>query len=146
MEVEKQENSKIVDRQNKSKTLIIEELKKTPIVEIVCKKIGIGRATYYRWCKDDTAFADQAFEALMGGKLLVNDMAESQLISAIKDQNMTAIIFWLKANHPSYASKVEISGRIKSENTPLTLEQEQAIMKAIELTNLHSQALTNNEK
>jgi len=131
-------------RQEASKKLIIEELTKTPIIEIACKKANVGRATYYRWCKGDTEFTDQARESIMGGKLLINDMAESQLISAIKDQKLPAIIFWLKANHPDYTSKLEVTGKIKSENAPLTPEQEQAIMRAIELADSTDQHLINN--
>ncbi|OGH13916.1 MAG: hypothetical protein A3H50_00030 [Candidatus Levybacteria bacterium RIFCSPLOWO2_02_FULL_37_10] len=54
-------------------------------------------------------------EALFEGNLLVNDMAESQLLSSIRDKNMTGIIFWLRNRHPNYASKVELSGQTKHE-------------------------------
>jgi len=36
-------------------------------------------------------------------------MAESQLLSLIKDKNITAIIFWLKHHNPVYSPKLEIS-------------------------------------
>lgn len=93
----------------KNKTFLIEQLKKTPIVEIACQKSGISRSTFYRWKKEDVEFAKKADDALYEGTLLVNDMAESQLMSAIKDKNMTAIIFWLKHRHPVYANKIEIT-------------------------------------
>jgi hypothetical protein len=35
----------------------------------------------------------------------MNDIAESKLLSAVKDGNMTAIIFWLKNNNPRYSDK-----------------------------------------
>ena len=35
-------------------------------------------------------------------------MAESQLLSAIGDKNMTAIIFWLKNHHPTYEARIEV--------------------------------------
>nr|MCW1949660.1 hypothetical protein [Candidatus Shapirobacteria bacterium] len=44
-------------------------------------------------------------KAVRKGTLLVNDLAESQLISAIKDKNITAIIFWLKNNNPKYSER-----------------------------------------
>ncbi len=39
-------------------------LKKTPIVQVACERSSVGRATYYRWKKDDADFAKQADEAL----------------------------------------------------------------------------------
>lgn len=125
--------NKIKDRQTKEKILLIEQLRKTPIVQIACEKIGIGRATYYRWRKDDIEFAEKADDALLAGSLLVNDMAESQLMSAIKDKNLTAIIFWLKHHHPNYATKVEVTAHLKSQNETLTPEQEALVNKALQL-------------
>ncbi len=116
---------------NKTKELLIEQLKKTPIVQIACEKSGVARATYYRWRKNDKSFLKKSDEALMSGKQIINDLAESKLFSAIKEQNMTAIIFWLKNNHPSYANKVEITNKIDS--TELTKEQKELINKALKL-------------
>lgn len=123
----------IQGRQKEQKALLLEHLTKTPIVQIACEKSGIGRATYYRWRKEDPDFAMQADAALSEGRLLVNDMAESQLMSAIRDKNMTAIIYWLKHHHTSYTTKVEISGSLHTEAT-LSPEQEILIQKALKLT------------
>lgn len=121
----------ILKRQTKEKELLLEQLKKTPIVQVACEKLGIGRATYYRWRKEDHTFAKQATDALLLGASLINDLAESQLITAIKNQNLTAIIFWLKHHHPDYANKVELTGQLKHEYK-LSKEQEELIAKAIE--------------
>ena len=120
----------IVQRQSKSKELILELLKKTPIIQIVCEKAGVARATFYRWRKENQAFAEQADEALLEGKLLINDMAESRLISAIRDGNMTGIIFWLRSHHKDYANKIEINSTI-DEPVKLTPEQENLIKNAL---------------
>lgn len=128
--------SKIEKRQQETKQLLIKQLKKTPIIQVACEKIGLARSTYYRWCKDDSNFDFEANQALNRGKQLINDMAESQLISAIRDQNMTAIIFWLKHHHGDYATKVELSGEVKTAGSVLTPEQEEAIQKAIALVAL----------
>lgn len=72
------------------KNEVIEQLRKTPVIEVACKKIGIGRATFYRWKKKDQKFAEKADFALHEGSQLVNDMAESQLITSIKNG------IWLK--------------------------------------------------
>ena len=112
----------ILKRQDKNKKLLLEQLKATPIVEVACKRVGIGRATYYRWRQEDENFANQADQALQEGSMLINDLAEGQLISAIKDKNLTAIIFWLKTHHQLYTNKVELTGKIKTENEALTPE------------------------
>lgn len=117
-------------RQERNKELLIEQLRKTPIVQIATEKISISRATYYRWRKEDDAFAKEADQALEDGRLLMNDMAESQLLSAIRDQNMTAIIFWLKNRHPAYAPRLQVTAKTETEE-PLTPEQEETIREAL---------------
>lgn len=127
---------KIQDRQQKEKQLLIEQLTKTPIVQVACEKVGIGRATYYRWRKEDEEFATNADIALADGSSLINDMAESQLLGAIRDKNLTAIIFWLKHHHPHYTTKVEVTARLKADNEILTPEQEALVTRALKLAAL----------
>lgn len=119
----------IEKRQSKNKEQLLEILKKTPIVQIACEKAGIGRATYYRWRKEDAEFMNASDVALQDGSLLVNDMAESQLMSAIKDKNMTAIIFWLKHHHPAYLTRVEITSGNHEEK--LSVEEQDSVKKAL---------------
>jgi len=94
-------------RQAKNKDKLLEQLAKTPIVQIACEKTGVSRATYYRWRQEDEEFAKNADKAISYGNSLMNDMAESQLLSLIKDKHPTAIIFWLKHHHAAYIPKVE---------------------------------------
>ncbi len=126
----------IIKRQSIQKKDLLEKLKETPVVEVACRKIGIARATYYRWKINDEKFAKEAELALEAGSALVNDMAESQLLTAIKDQNMTAIIFWLKHHHQAYATKVEVTANLKNQNETLTPEQEALVTKALQLASL----------
>lgn len=116
-----------------TKKCLLEQLRKTPVVQIACEKIGVGRASYYRWKQDDTQFAQAADVALQEGLQLMNDMAESQLLSAIKDKNITAIIFWLKHHHASYTTRLEISGQLTHLNEELTPAQEAIIKAALRL-------------
>jgi hypothetical protein len=135
----------IEKRQSKNKEQLLEILKKTPIVQIACEKAGIGRASYYRWRKEDADFAQQSDQALQDGSLLVNDMAESQLMSAIKDKNMTAIIFWLKHHHSAYATKVEVTTTSKDKEIYLTEEQKELLNKALEMAALVPASTQSNE-
>ncbi len=128
------ESKTIEKRQDTFKELLIEQFKKTPIIQIACQRVGVGRASYYRWKDEDEDFAQASEEALCEGKLLVNDMAESQLISEIKNKNMTAIIFWLKHNHPSFSTRVEII--TKKKGLELSDEEKGLLEKALELSAL----------
>jgi hypothetical protein len=94
----------IEKRISRNKRELLKHLETMPIVQIACKKEGVGRSTYYRWRKEDPVFCREADKALSQGKALMNDLAESKLLTGVKEQNMTAIIFWLKNNHPNYMS------------------------------------------
>lgn len=121
-------------RRDKNKEVLIEQLKKTPIIQVACEKCGVPRSTYYRWHKEDQEFSETVDAAILDGSRIINDLAESQLVSAIKDQNLTAIIFWLKHHHPSYATKIEVTN--KSGDKELTPEQEESIKNALLLASL----------
>jgi hypothetical protein len=126
----------------KTKEIIIEVLKKTPIIQIACEKASIARATFYRWRKTDKVFAQAIDKALSEGINLVNEMAESQLISAIKDQNMTAIMFWLKHHKQVYSNKLEIKGKVTTEYE-LSKEEKEIIKQALQNSSLLSDEKSN---
>lgn len=122
-------------RKVRDKQLLLEQLRKTPIVEMACSKAEVGRASYYRWRKEDVHFAKNADEAIRDGSLLMNDVAEGYLISAIKDKNMSAITLWLRSHHPSYKTKVEIEGSINTIQE-LSPEEKELVRKAFQLANI----------
>lgn len=129
-------NKTIIRRQNTNKELLLEQLKKTPIVQVACEKVGVARASYYRWRKRDNSFAQKADQAILDGNFLVNDLAESQLINSIKNNSLGAIVFWLKHHHPNYATKVEVTAHLKHQSEVLTAEQEALVEKALQLASL----------
>lgn len=133
------------DRQIQEKQLIIEQLKKVPIVQVSCEKVGVSRATYYRWRKEDADFMKNTDIAIFEGSHLVNDMAESQLLSAIRDKNLTAIIFWLKHHHKAYANRLEIS-TASPEDQSLTPEQELLVQKALSILHTNEETRTNEKQ
>jgi hypothetical protein len=125
-------------KSEQSKQLFLEQLKKTPIVQIACEKLGVSRASFYRWRAEDAEFAKQADEATLEGHLLVNDLAESQLIGAVKDRNLQAIMYWLKHHHKDYRNRLEIEGTLNT-ITELSDEQKALVKKALELTGVKFQ-------
>jgi hypothetical protein len=123
-------------RQQQQKQMIIDQLRKIPVVQLMVEKTGIGRTSYYRWRKEDKEFAKACDEAMEQGCTLVNDLAESQLISAIKDKDFPAIRFWLVNHHPAYATKVQINANINNIQEQLTPEQQQVVDEALRLLSL----------
>ena len=94
---------------------ILQALEKTlGVVTTACKQVGIGRATFYRWLKEDKEFNEQVI-AIQDVAL---DFAESKLHKLIRDENPTAIIFYLKTKGKKrgYIERQEIAhdGAIES--------------------------------
>ena len=116
---------------DKERKIILNQLRKTPIVQIACEKTGIARATYYRWRKQNKQFKKDSDKAIIDGRFMINDLAESQLINAIKEKNFGAIKFWLNSHHIDYKNKVEVT---HLEDTPLTPSQKKHIKEALKLT------------
>ena len=118
---------------DKEKQLLLGQLRKTPVVEYACKKLDIGRSSFYRWKLKDKKFSKNAEEAIIEGEMLITDMSESQLISLIREKNFSAIHLWLKAHHPKYGNKVEISNRLTYSDEELTPEQMALVKAALRL-------------
>lgn len=62
------------------------------VVTTACKKVGVGRTTFYGWLKDDEEFARQVNDI----ENIAVDFAESQLHKQMKDGSTAATIFYLK--------------------------------------------------
>lgn len=129
------ESEAYMKKTTQTEEALLEQLRKTPIVQIACEKLGISRWTLYRWKKEDSDLAKKIDDAIFEGRLLVNDLAESQLISAVKDRNFGAITYWLKHHHPSYATRVKIEGELNLIEE-LSPEQKELVRKALKLANI----------
>lgn len=129
------EESFVQMKQARHKEVIIEQLKKIPIVTNALEKVGVcNKSTYYRWLKEDEDFQQKTTEAIQEGRRFINDLSENQLIGLIRDNSFPAISFWLKHNHPEYKNRLEVTGKIAtSGNTELTPEQKQTIEEALRL-------------
>lgn len=125
----------MLDKTEQNKQLLIEQLKKVPIIEAACEKLGIGRTSFYRWKTQDEKFSEAVEDAILQGKYLINDVAEHQLIGLIRNGELGAIALWLKSHHKDYKNKVEISGQLKTDEK-LTPEQEALILEALKMASL----------
>lgn len=129
----KKNNQSTQKRTAEDKKAVLEQLKKLPIVQAACQKAGIGRASFYRWKIEDKQFAKDADEAMAEGVEMINDLSENQLIMAIRDNNLSAVRFWLMNRHRAYTNKVEVFDRGKSDNQELTAEQKKVMGEALKL-------------
>lgn len=128
----------IKTRQNKLKTAFLEQLKRTPTIETTCQKVGVARATVYRWMKASRKFEKQVDEALIEGRNFMSDIAETQLFSLIGDREMSAIRLYLSTHNPRYSNKLELSGSLTTRDQPLTKEQKKLIREALKLSSLRN--------
>ncbi|OGJ55465.1 hypothetical protein A3D88_04370 [Candidatus Peribacteria bacterium RIFCSPHIGHO2_02_FULL_52_16] len=118
------------ERTKRDKAALVEQLRKTPVIQIACEKTGVSRMTYYRWREDDE-FATAADNALADGKSLVNDLAESQLLSALREGEAWSVQYWLRHHHLDYSNKLEITAKAASDK--LTPEQQEQLDRALAL-------------
>lgn len=116
-------------KKNKKKSEFLEQLRKIPIVQVSCEKVGISRNSVYRWKKEDEKFSKEMEEALAEGEDLVNDMGESQLLSLMKDKHWPSIAFWLSRRHPKFKNKLEISGQVTHRERREYTEEEKELFK-----------------
>lgn len=124
-------------RQKKLKEAFLEQLKRTPTIETACQKVGVGRATVYRWRDKNKKFADQIESALTEGRTFMSDVAESQLFSLIGEKKYEAIRLYLSTHNARYSNKLEVSGSVTSD-TPLTKEQKKLIREALRLSSINT--------
>jgi len=98
------------------KAAMLESLKKTlGVVTPACEEVPISQSTHYKWLKEDAEYA----KAVKGMKDVAKDFAESKLHKAISNDNITAIIFYLKtqAKDRGYIERSEIDSNVNLSST-----------------------------
>lgn len=128
-------------RTKEKQNQLVAQLKRMPIIEVACQKINVGRNSYYRWRWQNKKFAAECDKAIEEGCALVNDLAESQLLTAMKNSNLTAVMYWLNHRHNAYKNKLEVSGGLEIKKDPLDKEREQEVIRSLKLAKL----IINNE-
>lgn len=90
------------DKREAKKLKLLRQLEDNPLVSLACNRVGVSRATYYRWRDEDPVFRGEVLKAVARGTDKLNDFAESKLIENIKAGNQQAIAYWLRFNHRAY--------------------------------------------
>ena len=125
-------------RQNRIKEEFLNQLKQSPTIETTCQKIGVSRATVYRWIANSKKFEKQVDDSLKQGREFMSDVAENQLFSLIANREMSAIRLYLSTHNPRYSNKLEVSGSISNRDEPLTKQQKKLIREALKLSSLRN--------
>ena len=123
-------------RQNKLKEAFLDQLKRTPTIETACQKVGVSRATVYRWIKESKKFEQQVDESLIEGRTFMSDIAENQLFSLIGDKKIEAIRLYLSTHNARYGNKLELSGNLSTKNKPIPKEDRKDIFRALKMSSL----------
>lgn len=134
-------------KKDKKRNEFLAELRKIPIIQVACEKVGLSRTSIYRWKDDDPEFKKEMEQAMADGEAYVNDMSESQLLTLIKEKDWSAISFWLRHHHNAYKNKIEITTKNDLDET-LSPEQEELVRKALNLAGgqLETNNVNQNEK
>jgi hypothetical protein len=90
------------NKRSRKQLQLLKELESSPLVERACKKVGIARSTYYRWCESNPAFHTEAEAAQTRGREKLTDFVESKLLENINSNQHAAIAFWLSHNTSRY--------------------------------------------
>jgi hypothetical protein len=84
------------------KEKFLTELEQTPFPSIACKRVGISKATIYRWRKEDTKFRKDMDDAMEAGRETITESAEAHTVMLIKKGEFRAIRLWLENNTTRY--------------------------------------------
>jgi len=84
------------------KQKFLDKLEDMPIVSVVCRNVGISKASVYRWREEDSEFKKRFDRALKRGRETLVDHAESKLVKLVDKENLGAIKMVLEANSKRY--------------------------------------------
>jgi hypothetical protein len=85
-----------------AKQKFLEYMEKTMgMIKIAADQAEVSRQTYYNWYKDDPDFRAEVDRIK---KQQIGEV-EDRLVKAIMNDNVTAIMFYLRAKHPDYYPK-----------------------------------------
>lgn len=108
------------------------------VVTTACKKVGIGRTTFYNYYNSDAEFKKQVDDI----ENIALDFVESQLHKQISDGNTTATIFYLKTKGKKrgYVERQELTGKDGKDLVPEMNYDNLSLEEKLKLRELHNKA------
>jgi hypothetical protein len=85
-----------------TKQKLLDEISKFGNIYLACLRVGISRADYYRWIKEDKNFKENAEDAVRVGRENFIDICEGSLIKNVKNGNQRAVEYGLRFNSERY--------------------------------------------
>jgi len=113
----------MIDETTKEK--LIQELEKSGNVYLSCLKVGINKATYYRWLKENNDFSKRAGQAIRSGRQNNCDVAEHSIMLLVKEKNLKAAQYILSHNSPRYKPSMS-SSKVLLEHKRSIVEKEKS--------------------
>lgn len=123
-----------------SKKELLKELEKTGNIYFACQKLGISRATFYRWMQDKQ-FKKDATRSINLGRESSCDIAEYALIKGAKEGKIENIKYYLVHNSKRYKPKKSDKFIIEHKTSQKTPQEPQKT-----LEDLFDDATINNEE
>lgn len=99
----------------------IDALETLGIMRRACDVVGIDSRTIAQWMIQDDSFADRIRTAQVIGKGRRIDYLESMLYEHIDAKNLTAVIFALKREDPSYRESYHVNSTSQPTNYVIDL-------------------------
>jgi len=93
----------MIDDETKQK--LLNEIQKFGNVYLSSLKVGVDKATYYRWKQKNKKFKEKADEAERIGRENMCDISEHTLMQNVKEKNQRAIEYVLNHNSERYKQK-----------------------------------------
>ncbi|BFD24834.1 MAG: hypothetical protein JST_000142 [Candidatus Parcubacteria bacterium] len=95
-------------RTNLEKSKFLEILRERPFISYACKKVGISKATIYRWIKNNANFKEKVDNALHFGRKELIDITEMALYKKINEGDGPSIRYFLANNDSRYYPKMPV--------------------------------------
>lgn len=129
-------------KRDRMKDLVLEQLRRVPIIQVAAEKVGVSRTTIYRWRDESEQYRKDLEAALTEGEALINDLGESQLLTLMKDKHWPSIQFWLRHRNPKFRERVEVTANFQTPQEELTPEQQAIVREALRLAQLTTYSKT----
>ena len=133
-------------KKDRLQNLVLEQLRKVPIIQVAAEKVGVSRSTIYRWKSQSEQFCRDLDKALAEGEDLINDMGESQLLTLMKDKHWPSIAFWLRHRNPKFRDRVEVTANLQTPQEELSPEQQDIVREALRLARLTTNKVTDDQE